>query len=294
MRETPPSTAATTASAASAAGQVPENTAEVLAWRKQREARLRLPESWLSLVGLAWLEPGANTVGSDPASNVPLPADRAPAKAGTFRRTGDRVTFQPEPGLTFTLDGTPIDGQVEIQPDTAEKPSTLALGSLRLYLIRRGDRLGIRSKDRESPLFAQFHGMDNFPIDPSWQVVAKWEPYDPPKRIGVPTILGTIEESPAPVPRSSNTPARAIASSRFSRKGPTSCSSSSATRPTARRPTAPAASSTPRKAANGTVTLDFNRSYNPPCVFTPWATCPVPPPQNKLARPHRSRRTHVP
>jgi uncharacterized protein (DUF1684 family) len=265
----------------SAAGT--DNTEEVLAWRQQREDRLRLPESWLSLVGLAWLQSGANSVGSDPASTVPLPADRVPAKAGTFLLDRDRVTFRPEPGLTFTLDGSPIDGEVEIQPDTAEKPSTLALGSLRLFLIRRGDRLGIRSKDRESPLFAQFQGMDNFPIDPKWRVVAKWEPYDPPKRIGVPTILGTIEESPSP------------GAAVFEHEG-TKYRLEPILEPgsdqlffifgdlTNGKETYGAGRFlyTPQ-AVGGTVTLDFNKSYNPPCVFTPWATCPVPPPQNKLA-----------
>ena len=283
VRETPPSITATTASAPSAAGQIPANTADVLEWRKQREARLRQPESWLSLVGLAWLEAGANTVGSDPASNVPLPADRAPARAGTFRRTGDRVTFEPQPGLTFTLDGTPIDGQVEIQPDTAEKPSTLALGSLRLYLIRRGDRLGIRSKDRESPLFAQFHGMDNFPIDPSWKVVAKWEPYDPPKRIGVPTILGTIEESPSPGAAVFEHAGASYRLEPILEEGSDELFFIFGDQTNGKETYGAGRFLYTPKATDGTVTLDFNRSYNPPCVFTPYATCPVPPPQNKLA-----------
>jgi uncharacterized protein (DUF1684 family) len=259
--------------------------AEVEDWIKRREDRLRQPESWLSLVGLGWLEEGDNRAGSASGVAVPLPADRAPADVGTFTRQGPAVSFEPARGVTgVTLDGQPVTGRVALAADSAEKPSVLALGSLRLFLIERGDRFAIRVKDRESPLFSSFHGMERFPIDPTWRIVARWEPYDPPKRIGVPTILGTIEESPSPgvavferdgvTYRLEPILEEGVADELFFIFGDQT--NGKETYGAGRFFYSP-------MPVDGRIVLDFNKAYNPPCVFTPWATCPVPPPQNKLA-----------
>jgi uncharacterized protein (DUF1684 family) len=160
----------------------------------------------------------------------------------------------------------------------------LELGPLLFHAIDRGGRLGVRLKDRESPLIGQFNGIDRFDADPAWRVEARFEPYDPPKTIAVPNIAGPPLEEPCP--------GRLV----FEHSG-----ASYSVEPTGEpghRLFIVFGDSTNGEATYGggrflyadwpapgseTVVLDFNQAYNPPCVFTPWATCPLPPPQNKLA-----------
>jgi uncharacterized protein (DUF1684 family) len=256
---------------------------EVEAWRKQRDERLRQPESWLSLVGLGWLEEGENRAGSGPGVAIPLPADRAAADIGTFLRRQAEVRFRPAPGIPIVLDGRPIDDEVVLAADSAEKPSVLELGSLRLFLIQRGERFGVRVKDRESPLFAAFHGMAHFDLDPSWRIVARWEPYDPPKRIGIPTILGTIEESPSPGAAVFERDGMTYRLEPILEQGSDELFFIFGDQTNARETYGAGRFLYTPMPTGDRLVLDFNRAYNPPCVFTPWATCPVPPPQNKLA-----------
>lgn len=257
---------------------------EVETWSRERDERLRQPESWLSLVGLGWLEEGENQVGSAAGVAVPLPAERAPATVGTIRRDGAEVRFRPAPGVPILLDGQLVTGEVTLAADSSDKPSVLALGSLRLYLIQRGDRLGIRVKDREGPLFATFHGMARFAIDPAWRVLARWEPYDPPKRIGIPTVLGTIEESPSPGAAVFDRDGVTYRLEPILEEGSDELFFIFGDRTNGKESYgAGRFLYTPMPSADGRVVLDFNKAYNPPCVFSPWATCPVPPPQNKLA-----------
>ena len=255
---------------------------EVEAWRKQRDERLRQPESWLSLVGLGWLEEGENRAGSGPEVAIPLPADRAPADIGTFRRHQAEIRFRPARGVSIVLDGRPIDDEVLLAADSAEKPSVLELGSLRLFLIQRGERFGVRVKDRESPLFAAFHGMAHFDVDPSWRIVARWEPYDPPKRIGIPTVLGTIEESPSPGAAVFERDGVTYRLEPILEQGSDELFFIFGDQTNARETYGAGRFLYTPMPTGDRLVLDFNRAYNPPCVFTPWATCPVPPPQNKL------------
>lgn len=258
---------------------------EVEAFRKERADSLKKEDGWLTLVGLYWLKPGENRFGSDPGNPVILPAGKAPAVAGRLIRDGDKVRVTVEPGVGLTADGKPIapgqPGQ-ELQTDASGKPTTLELGSLKFYVIKRGDRLGVRIKDRESPLLASFKGLDNYPIRPEWRIVARFEPYKD-KKIPIANIVGQVEDSPSP---------GAVV---FDWKGKTYRLDALEGSPegglflvfgdkTNGRETYGAGrflDTDPPK--DGRVVVDFNTAYNPPCAFTAFATCPLPPPQNKLA-----------
>jgi uncharacterized protein (DUF1684 family) len=171
---------------------------------------------------------------------------------------------------------------VELASDLEDEPTVLELGSLRFHLIDRAGRLGIRVKDTESPALAAFVGMDYFPVDPSWRIVASFEAFDQPKTIEVPNVLGSSFAEPAPgIARFERdgrrwelTPVGEPGEPLFFVFG--DATNGGETYGGGRFLSAP-------PAANGTVILDFNKAFNPPCVFTPHATCPLPPPQNKLA-----------
>lgn len=261
--------------------------AEVEEWRAQRDAALRRRDGWLSLAGLFWLNEGDNTVGSMPTSDLVFPVERAPLQLGVFHRQGDAVSFRPRAGAEVTIDGERVSGDTVLVPDTDGEPTVLEHGSLRFYAIVRGDRVGVRLKDTASPLLARFEGMDNFPVDADWRVVARFEPYDPPKTLRVPNIIGIVEELPSPGA------AVFTVDGREYRLEPTregdelffvfgDATNGRETYGGGRF------LYTDLPAPDGTLVLDFNRAYNPPCVFTPYATCPLPTRENKLPVPIRA------
>jgi len=256
---------------------------EVKQWRRAREARLRQPDGWLSLAGLYWLEDGENTVGSAPTSDLVFPAEKAPLELGVMERHGDTVTFRPKPGVQVLADGKPVQGEITMVPDlsdTEEGTTILQYGSLSFHVIVRGDRIGVRLKDSESPVLTSFKGIQSYPIDPKWRVVAHFEPYDPPKMLHIPTILGDVDEEPAPGALEFTIDGREFRldvtreDDLFVVFG--DLTNGRSTYGGGRFIHAPLPDE------NGDVVLDFNEAYNPPCVFTPYATCPLPTPGNKL------------
>ncbi|HEV2843696.1 MAG TPA: DUF1684 domain-containing protein, partial [Thermoanaerobaculia bacterium] len=172
---------------------------EIEDWRAKRNESLKKEDSWLTLAGLFWLKPGENRFGSDPGKNVViLPKGKAPAVAGAFVREGDKVTLRVEPGVALTADGqAPAPGLV-VKKDTEGKPTALKLGSLTFHVIQRGDRIGVRIKDSASAVRASFHGLDTYPVRPEWRVVARFEPYTPPKPVKIPNVLGQVDDIPSP------------------------------------------------------------------------------------------------
>jgi uncharacterized protein (DUF1684 family) len=255
---------------------------EIEAWRQKRVEGLKREDGWLTLVGLYWLQPGENSLGSDPGSRVVLPAGKSPARAGTLVREGDKVTLRVEPGVPLTANGKPVAAPLELAADATGKPTELQLGSLNFYTIKRGDRIGVRIKDKESPGRTAFKGLDDYPIRPEWRVVARFEPYNPPKQVPITNVLGQVENNPSP---------GAVV---FDWQGKTyrmdalgdleeglSLIFGDATNGKETYGAGRFLDTDPPK--DGKVVVDFNTAYNPPCAFTAFATCPLPPPQNKLA-----------
>lgn len=250
-------------------------------WKKERTESLKREDGWLTLVGLYWLKPGENRFGSDPGNPVILPKGKSPAVAGTLVRDGEKVTLNVQPGVPLTADGKPVTESLPLTTDAKSKPTILELGSLSFYAIQRGDRVGVRIKDKDSPERAAFTGVDTFTPDPRWRVVARFEPYTD-KKIAITNILGQVSQETSP---------GAVV---FDWKGKTyrvdalgdpkeglSLIFGDTTNGRLTYGAGRFLDTDPPK--NGTVVVDFNTAYNPPCAFTAFATCPLPPAQNKLA-----------
>ncbi len=295
--------------AAGGAGQAPADTSpgglffdhaawlvDLAEWRSERDASLRAEDGYLSLVGLHWLDEGRHGFGSDPENDLVLPAGRVPARGGTLVVEQGRVHAELEPGVTALLDGQPVadvrgerapasrallGSRVDLASDAEGAPNRLAFGDVTLWIIDRAGRLGVRVRDPASPLRAAFDGVDAFVPDPAWRVEARFEPHLQ-RMLAVPNIMGTTYEDTS------------IGMLAFEREGRTwrlqptgdgldslflifgDETNGGATYGGGRflRVGAPD--------ERGRVLLDFNRAYNPPCAFTPFTTCPLPPEGNVL------------
>lgn len=244
----------------------PSYQAQIEAWRRQRENALKADGGWLTVTGLFWLHEGPNSFGSGSSNEIVLPKDPA-LKGGTFDLERGRVTIHTR-NLTR-----------ELRPYSPESPDSLTFGDLTLLLLRRGDRYGIRLKDRNSRFRKEFSGLHCFPVDESYRVTARF--VEQPASVPVPNILGQTEQMHSPgyvefelhgqnlrltpveespdelffIFRDLTTGKQTYGAGRFL--------------------------DTPLP-KEGRVVLDFNQAYNPPCAFTPYATCPLPPKGNRL------------
>ncbi len=266
----------------------PEPSPDLEAWRSEldtwvahREERLRQPDGWLTLVGLHWLEEGENRFGSGEGNEVVLESSAMAERAGAFvvEEGGVRVVLDADSGIT-------VDGETVIEAAVAtdaDGPATLfESGSLSFYVISRERGFAVRVKDAESPVLTAFEGIQRFSADPTWRIDARFEPFDPPREVQVPNILGepATELSPGEVVFDLAGRAfrlRALEGSDgelFLVFGDET--NGHETYGGGRF----VYSEVPTEA--GTVVVDFNRAYNPPCVFTPYATCPLPPAENRI------------
>lgn len=270
--------------AAQAAKKAPAEdvAAATQAWQAERLQRLTSPDGWLTLVGLTWLKEGEQTAGSAPDSAVPLPSP-VPPKAGTFVRQGDTVSFQPAPGLAFTLEGKPFTGGA-LKTDEKGAPDVVRLGTVSFQIIRRQDRLGVRVKDSEAAARKQFHGIPMYPASADWKVEARLVPDEKPRMLSVPTVLGYAEEMKAAGTLVFTVAGKEYRLTPVGEEGDEELfivfgdeTNRDTTYGAGRFLEAPL----PDK--DGRVVLDFNRAYNPPCAFSRFATCPLPPRGNRLS-----------
>jgi hypothetical protein len=255
---------------------------EILSWRAKRLERLRSDTGYLTLAGLFWLREGDNSFGSDPANDFVFPAHSAPPRAGVFVHRNGVTTVRANPGTRLDHQGRPVE-ELRLIHDGEGEPTVVALGDLSFLVIRRGDRYAVRLRDLRSQIRANFRGIDYFPIDASYRVTARFEPYDPPKRIPIANVVGSVDsmlspgalvfglqgneyrvdpvlEEPADkslflIFRDATAGEETYASGRFLYTD---------------------------LPVDGKVVVDFNKAYNPPCAFSPYTTCPLPPPQNEL------------
>jgi uncharacterized protein (DUF1684 family) len=254
---------------------------EIERWRAKREERLKADGGWLTVTGLFWLQEGANPAGSAPGSAVLLPP-AAPPHAGVFELRQGKVTLSLKPGVSATLEGQPLTTR-ELKGDGTGAPDVVSLGRLTLQVIERGRRVGIRLKDMDSATRREFKGLDWFPVDESYRVTARFVPYASPRPLAVPNVLGEIEEMASPGYAEFTLQGRSL------RLEPVledpeakelffifrDQTGGKETYPAGRFLYAPLPSA-------GTLVIDFNKAYNPPCAFTRYATCPLPPKGNRL------------
>jgi uncharacterized protein (DUF1684 family) len=253
------------------------------AWHLQREKRLASEDGWLTLVALLWLKEGDNVAGSGPGASVVFPA-KAPARLGTFRRSGNAVSFQPEPGVLVTKAGAPFVGG-PLKSDADAETDVLEAGGLRFFVVVRGERVGLRVKDPDAPKRRDFHGIPTYPADPRWRIEARWEPAAQGTSIAVPNILGSVDQMPAPGTAVFSVDGQEFRLTPVLEEGSPNLFFvfADVTNRTETYGAGRFLYAEPSK--DGRVVLDFNRAYNPPCAFTPYATCPLPPKQNRLSIP---------
>jgi uncharacterized protein (DUF1684 family) len=244
----------------------------VLAWRAQRDARLRDPDGWLTLVGLHWLAPGENRFGAGIDNDLVLRGSGVPEEAGSLVLDDDTVLLR--------RDG---HDDLPLEPDVTGEPTTLDLGTLRMYVIQRGDRFGLRVRDHASPALDAFSGMEHFPIDASWRISGRLERARAGATIEVVDVIGVVTQEPSPGVVSFEREGREWRLHALPGGDDGSLWLVFADATNGRETYGGGRFLyTDPVAADGSVVLDFNLAYNPPCVFTPFATCPMPPAANRL------------
>ncbi len=257
---------------------------EVLVWRQTLEDNLRAENGWLTLVGLCWLHEGENTIGSDPGSDVQLPQGSLPAHLGLLTLIQGQVNF------TVTAEGAvEIDSALRresiLRADTDDGgPTYVKIHSVTFYVVKRGDQWGIRIRDRENPSRLAFRGRQWFPINPAYCLTVPFQRYPAPRTLDVVNIVGIT----VPMQNSGyvefSLHGHSVRLEAIGGDDPAEplwfifrdATSSALTYPAGRYLDAPLSE-------DGTVTLDFNKAYNPPCAFTAYATCPLPPREHVLS-----------
>ena len=248
-------------------------------WRKEREQRLKANDGWLTVAGLFWLKEGENRAGSDPSFEIVLPQGRAPTRIGVFDFANGQTRFRVASGAHVTVNGNPVT-TADLKSDADDRPDLLQFGDFTMFVIKRGPKYGIRLRDLHSPMREQFNGLHWYPVKEQYRVVAKFVPYDHPQKIAIVNVLGQTDYEPSPgyvvfqlmghsyrldpvtegdllffIFRDQTAAKTTYGAGRFLYAEP---------------------------AKEGKVVLDFNKAVNPPCAFTPYATCPLPPKQNRL------------
>jgi uncharacterized protein (DUF1684 family) len=262
-------------------GAMPVQTyrSEVDEWRQKREEALKADNGWLTLTGLTWLKEGTNSVGSDPDGEVVLPAS-TPAKVGTITLKGGRAHFSAAAGVPVAINGKPALS-ADLKSDAGNTdPDLVTLGSVQFFIIHRGTRDAVRIKDNNSEARRSFTGCRWYPVKPEWRIEARFVKWDKPKRMVFDTAVGEKEEDESP------------GYAEFTWRGQVYRLEATVEGPdlfivfrdkTAGKTTYPASRFLKTQMPVGDkVVLDFNKAYNPPCVFTPYATCPLPVLENRL------------
>jgi uncharacterized protein len=270
------------AAGVAAAAPPADEVAAVHAWRAARVIEVAGESGWLTVVGLHWLRPGANSFGRARDNDIVLPRDSLAPHAGRFVVAGRSVRLEPAARSGVTLAGREVE-PCDVAPAAEGDGVVLASGSLRFFVIERGGRFGLRVRDLDSAARRAFRGLDYFPIDPSWVIEARFERYEPARRLPIVNVLGDEVEMLAP---------GALVFARDGREWRLDALLETAgddhlfvmfADGTSGRTTYGGGRFLHVPLPTGaTARVDFNQAYNPPCAFTGFATCPLPPPQNRL------------
>ena len=256
---------------------------EVQEWHKSRVERLTSTDSWLSLAGLFWIKESENSFGSHESNDFIFPRGKSPDFMGKFILKADQVSVEIRDDVKVYYKEKSIKNMI-LKSDVEGEPTLLRFGSLSWYLIKRDGSFAVRLRDSENPNINSFQGIEIYPIDPKWKIKAEFEKYDPPREILTPTIMGTIAKQPSP----------GVLVFKVDGK---ECRLEAIGKPDSKRYFMIFADETNGKetygagkyvyidspSEDGTTIIDFNKSYNPPCAFTDYATCSFPSEENRLS-----------
>ena len=252
--------------------QVSPYRAEIQKFRDNRATEIGAETGWIALTDLSWLDKtGDFTIGRGAANQIVLKAPSAPERLGMLNVTDTAVSLQPASGAPITF--------------RANRPiaEAFTLGGMKMSLIERAKRRALRVWDAKAPARVAFRGLHWLPIDEKWHIDAKFEPHTPAPIIKIQNIVGQIVDMPNPGAVVFTVGGKAYRLEALL-EGPDEQelffmwkdgTSAKTTYGSGRYLYTPL----PK---NGRVDLDFNRAMNPPCAFTTFATCPLPPAANRL------------
>jgi uncharacterized protein len=250
-------------------------------WRQEYAQKLMSPEGWLAISGLFWLDQGENRMGAHPSNRIILPPRSAPEYSGTFFLREREVTLQAAEGVEMTVSDQLVT-TTQLAIDSYGSSEWISLNDLKLSVIQRGARYGVRIYDKNHPQLKQFVVLRWFPIQPEYCIEAQFIPFAEPKSMSIVNVLGDTLEMESPgyaefslqgqVCRLHAVPVEESDRLWFLFQDVTS---TDATYPGGRFLTT-------EPPQGNMITLDFNKAHNPPCAYTDFATCPLPPPVNRL------------
>lgn len=260
-------------------------TDSIEAWRRTRLSRLKHPTGWLTLIGRHPIEPGTWSVGSAEGNVIRLAA--GPDQLGTITYAPDgKVTFAIHENASGVIDGT--NARTAELDYRSDHPTYVRTGKLNMYVMERSGKLFLRVRDIQADRRVHFAGIESYPIDPAWRIEAAWVPYDPPREIKVTNIIGLVEAATIPGKAVFTHEGRTYELIPID-EGPKEDLFFVLTDQTAGSETYEACRFLyAKRPVDGKIILDFNQVYNPPCAFTPFATCPLPPKENVLPFPLRA------
>ena len=257
----------------------PEYISEVEQWDQKRISRLKEETGWLNLAGLFWLKEGENKFGS--AKNNDIIFTFGPGQIGSLFLIDSIVTIKVNPGVEVLHNGTSVSEMI-MNDDYSDSTTFLQTGSLKWNIIKRTKGFAIRLRDLSSKLVKEFKGIERFPINVDWKIEAKFNIYDPPKKIMIPDVVGTVDEESSPGAAVFEVDGKTFSMDALDAGGSriwfifADETSGEETYGAGRF------LYTDKPDSLGKVILDFNKAYNPPCVFSKFATCPLPPKDNYL------------
>ncbi|MGD2086932.1 MAG: DUF1684 domain-containing protein [Candidatus Aminicenantes bacterium] len=257
-----------------------EYSAKIRAWQQKRLQGLKNKNGWLSLAGLFWLKEGKNTFGSDKDNDLVIKDVKAPAHMGTFFLKKEEVRFVASAEGNVLHEGKEIS-ELKLENDEKGKPTVLHCGSLSWYVIKRGNRLGVRLKDSQHPRLNKLEKIDTFPVDPQWRIEAVLERFKQPRQVTIPNVLGTESQEDIQGTLVFEIKGKEYRLMPLGSKGPLFVIFADETNGTETYGGGRFLS-VAEPDPQGRTVIDFNKAYNPPCVFSEYATCPLPPFENQL------------
>ena len=257
--------------------------AAVDAWHEEQRAELSAPGAPLAYTGLSWLHAGANTIGADSANAIVLVGTGVPAHVGTLMRDGNRVRLELAAGVKATNNGLALTGDSLRTDADSGKSSHVQVGSAGFRFIKRLDQIGVRRWDDERPAFRAFRGASYFPDDVLWRIAGTFVPYDKPKTMRVQTEAGIEQDIPVVGVVRAHIGGAKYELTAFAGDSAQDLWIVFKDATNGRESYGFRYVKAVRDIASNLVTLDFNYAYNPDCAYTPYATCPLPPPGNRIA-----------
>ena len=251
---------------------------EVNQWREKRVESLKKPHGWLSLIGMEWLHKGKNTIGSAKDNDIVLP--HGLAYVGYFLVDGNKISFKKNIDAKITANDKPIGETINVKMDSSGEPTVFKFDTFQFYVIERG-KPALRIKDSKAKTRTNFKGLMYFPLSEDFRIEAEFIPYKPAKEIEIINVLGLLSKDESPGKLTFTLDGKSLSLDVLDAGDDFYIIFADKT--SGRTTYGPGRFLYVPKPINTSKTIiDFNRSYNPPCAFTDYSTCPLPPPQNRI------------